>query len=201
MQHAVGSGELSTRARLALFHDTSVNAEVALNMHDHEISFDFVLRSGVKPTNLIVGGLGPAALKARGATCAAQLRKLGLTAMNLCDATFCNEANFAFGAADVLDAFLVTAEDAVAVAGCEAQHILNVGVNDLLIRCCGFPAEAIAVLQQLPRGAALNDVSCNVVLDAGLRSHSLAKCGYGLASVVAQLGPTGGEITRLGFVL
>jgi len=193
--------ELSTRTRTALFHGTTVSAEIVLAMNDEEINFEFLLCSGVKATNLVVGGVGPAALKARGACNAKQLRKLGFNSLHLCDASFCNEANFAFGAADVVDAFLVTAEDAVAVSGCECAHILGVSVNDLLIKCCGFPGEASAVLQQLPKGAALHDVSCNVVLDAGLRANSLANLGYGLASVVAQLGPTGSEITRLGFVL
>lgn len=105
----------------------------------------------------------------------------------------------AFGSGEVRAAFLTTATDAVAIAGMEAMHILGVTVEQLLRVCAGYPGEAVAVLQQLPRGASLHDVPCEVVLDAGLRAETLKVCGYGLATVVEQLAPTGNQLVKLGF--
>lgn len=182
-----------------MFHGTSVNAETACTLEDAEINFDLMMRTGVKAVNLVVAMVGPTSLKARGVHSAAQLRQLGFDALHLCDADFCNEACMAYGASAIVDAFLVSAADAVALSGMEAMHILDIDVRQLLTRCAGFPGEAVAVLQQLPQGASLRNVPCNVVLDSGLRASTLAKCGYGLAGVCDQISPTGSEMARLGY--
>ena len=190
---------MDVRARLALFHGTSVTAEAALQLDDGEITYDAMMRSGVKATNLTTAGLGPTALRARGVNTAAQLRQLGMDSLLLCDPDFCNEACLAYGAGAIADAFLVSAVDAVNVAGTEAMHILNVSTSRLLECCIGFPGEAVAVLQQLPHGAALHGVSCETVLDAGLRADTLMRCGYGLPTVCAQLSPSGTQLAKLGY--
>ena len=190
---------LGVRARLTLFHGSTVRAEDALSMESSEINFDLFMRSGVRACNLISSGQGPTALRARGVVTASQLRLLGLDSLHLCDADFCNEASLAYGAEAIVSAFLVSATDAVNLAGMEAMHILDVWPRQLLECCVGFPGEAEAVLKQLPEGASLHGVPCNVVLDAGLRAAALMRCGYGLGSVAQQLAPAGNELAKLGY--
>ena len=199
MQRVAREKELTPRSRLALFHHTAVNAETACTLEDSEISFDLMMRSGVKASNLIVAGIGALGLKARGVHSATQLRQLGFDALHLCDADFCNETSMAFGAEATVDAFLVSAADAVSLSGTEALHILQISTRRLLECCAGFPGEALAVLQQLPQGASLRGVPCSVLLDAGLRANTLAKTGYGLAGICDQVAPTGTELARLGY--
>ena len=143
---------LDTRARLALFHGTSVSAERALSMDDGDIDYDCMMRHGVRPNNLLAAGQGPAALRAHGVETATQLRHLGLDSLHLCDADICNEACLAYGAAAITEVFLVSlsASDAVKLAGMEAMHILDLHPRRLLECCVGFPREAAAVLAQLP---------------------------------------------------
>jgi hypothetical protein len=119
MSRAVREEVLGTRARLSLFHGTSVRAEQALEMDDADINFDLFRRSGVRSNNLITAGQGPTALRARGATSPTHLRQLGFDSLHLCDADFCNEASLAYGAASIASAFLVSAADAVNLSGGE----------------------------------------------------------------------------------
>lgn len=196
---AVRGETLDTRARLTLFHGSSVGAEDALSMDNAEINYDALMRSGVRANNLITAGQGPTALLARGVATANQLRLLGLDSLHLCDADFCHEACMAYGAESIASAFLVSAVDAVNLAGMEAMHILAIDVKRLLECCVGYPGEAEEVLKQLPHGAALHGVPCVTVLDAGLRAASLMRCGYGLSSVVVQLGATGVDLSKLGY--
>ena len=194
-------GPPDVRARLAIFHGTSVGAEEACGFEDSEITFDRMMRSGVKAINLQTAFMGPTSLKARGAHTPQQLRQLGFDALHLCDPDFCNEASMAYGAGPVVSAFLSTAKDAVAVAGMEAMHILNITSSQLLERCAGFPGEATAVLEQLTPGVALQGVPAVTLLDAGLRAESLKQCGYGLAAVVEQVAPSGHELGKLGYTM
>ena len=200
ISRAARDGCLGTRARLALFQGSAVRAEDALAMDDAEINFDAFMRSGVRANNLVTAGLGPTALHTRGVLTANQLRQLGLDSLHLCSADFCNEAGMAYGAEAITSAFLVSAVDAVNLAGMEALHIRAIDATRLLECCVGYPGEAEEVLKQLSQGAALYGVPCVVVLDAGLRAPALMRCGYGLSSVVTQLRPTGSELGKLGYV-
>jgi len=170
-------------------------------MEESEITYDLLMRSGVKAINLLVASYGPTALKTHGVESADQLRQLGFDALHLCDPDFCNEASMAYGASAVVKAFLASAQDAVAIAGSEAMHILNLAPKQLLEHCAGFPGEALAVLEQLPQGVSLHGVSCRTVLDSGLRANSLVRCGYGLMAVVTQLSPMGSELQKLGYTV
>mgnify|MGYP006077670313 CR=1 FL=1 len=192
---------LSLRTRLAIFDGTSVNAETACTMEEEELTYDMLMRNGVKSTNLLVAGLGPTQLRSRGVESAMQLRQFGFDALHLVDPGFCNETSMAFGSEAVRSSFLASAADAVALAGSEAMHILNITPLDLLRPCAGYPGEAIAVLQQLPQGNALHGISCTVILDAGLRADTLKRCGYGMAAVIQQLAPTGSELSKLGYTV
>lgn len=195
----VTGGVTDLRCRIAVFHGTPVNAVRACELDEQEIVFDTFMRNGVKATNLIVAGLGPVALKQRGVEHATGLRLLGYDALHLCDPDLCNEASMAYGARSVVSAFLVSARDAVCIAGSEAQHILGINTTQLLEHCAGCPSEALAVMEQLPQGVSLEGVPCVVLLDAGLRADTLKAAGYGLASVIGQVGPTGVELAKLGY--
>lgn len=194
-------GPPNVRARLSLFHGTSVSAEMACGFEDAEITFDLMMRSGVKAVNLLTATMGPTTLKARGAHTALHLRQLGFDALHLCDADFCNECSLAYGAQPIVHAFLASAKDAVSIAGTEAMHILDINPTQLLTQCAGFPSEAAAVLQQLTPSVSLRNVPVSTVLDAGLRSETLKACGYGLAAVIDQIAPSGSELSKLGYHL
>ena len=53
----VRDATLNTRARLAIFHGSSVSAEDALSMDIAEINFDVLMRTGVRANNLLTAGL------------------------------------------------------------------------------------------------------------------------------------------------
>lgn len=190
---------LGARSRVALFHNTTVTASEALEMDDESIGYETMLQSGVKTTNLQVAGVGPMSLHKRGFDDPNKLRSFGFDAGHLCDPSWCNEACMAYGRAALMQSFVVTAGDAVAIAGSEAVLLLNITTNELLERCAGFPGEALAVLQQLPQGISLKGVLPRVLLDAGLRITALKTCGYGLRAVVDQTGADARELVKLGF--
>ena len=191
--------ELDARSRVALFHGTNVTASGALELDDEAINYDSMLKSGVKVVNLLVANLGPSKLQKRGFDTPMQLRTFGFDAGHLCDPSFCNECLVAYGRDAVVSAFVVTAGDAVALAGTESMLMLRISASDLLERCAGFPTEAISVLQQLPRGISLEGVTPLTLLDSGLRVNSLKSSGYGLQSIVKQTGATATDLAKLGF--
>lgn len=191
---------LKERARLALFHCTSMLPAEALAAKDDEIDFNMMLCHGVKPPNILAARVGAMALQKRGFDTPLRFRQLGFDAGHLAaDAAFTNELSLVHGRDATVSAFVVTASDAVAVTGTEAQSILGLTPTDLLMRCAGFPSEAGCVLEQLPHGVSLRGVLPIVVLDAGLRVHQLKACGYSLAQVVEQTGANGRELTKFGF--
>ena len=139
-------------------------------------------------------------LKEMGCASALELRELGFDALDLVSPGFCASAVSAFGALDVKQAFLLSAGDAVCIAGSTAQHQLDVSSKALIAATAGCPAHASSVLQQLqPRGASLFGCDGTVLLDAGLRAKQLADLGYHIEALREQTNVTEGEIQKLGF--
>jgi hypothetical protein len=192
---------LSAFQRLALFHGTAVNAERALSMPEEEITYDFLVKNGVKALNIGTAGVRPVALQRMGATSPADLRRLGFSALWLVEPEFCAEANAAYGAQAVLEAFVVTASDAVMLAGTDAMATLNVPMQLLLEACAGAPTEAQAVLKQTPGQDALRGVHVRTLLDSGLRAPQLRLLGYGLAHMAQLSGQERNSIAKLGFAI
>ena len=190
---------LGVKARLCLFHETGVTAEKALSLADEEITYDYLLQNGSNAVNILTAGLGPMDLKGRGADTAESLRKVGFDAVSLCDKAFANQASLAYGADSVKSAFIVSPQDAVSVAGSEAMHILDIGVESLLQVCAGAPLQAACVLKQLPRGCSLKGVPANTLLDAGLRRQALMTLGYSVSQVVSQCSANSTQLAKLGF--
>ena len=192
---------LSPRQRLVLFNNTSVSSERALTMDESEISLEFLIASGVRALNVVAAGIRPLRLKQMGVHTASQLRRLGFDALHLVDSATCAEANDAFGADDVVSAFLVTPADAVALSGSDAAHILNITVDKLLAACAGAPTEALSVLKQQTCARPFRGVHANCLLDTGLRAVQLKSNGFH-CDIVGDLAGFGPEVAqKLGFKL
>ena len=192
---------ISTRQKLTLFHGTALTAEAALSTPDDQITFEMMLSNGVKALNIVTAGIRPMTMKQHGVTTASQMRRLGFDALHLVDSNLCTEANAAFGAADVVAAFLVSPQDAVALAGSDATKTLNISVQQLLEVCAGAPTEAVSVLQQVTDEKPLQGVSASVLLDTGLRAAQLKQLGYNIASLGQLAGADGNALAKLGFTL
>lgn len=190
---------LTTKQRLCVFHNTAMSAEDALALSEEDMNHELLTSSRVKAENLAAAGVGPRILKQMGVPNAEALRKMGFDALYLADSKFATEATTAFGADDVVDAFLVSASDAVSIAGSDAVSILGIGTEELLKACAGAPTEAAAVLEQLPSGVSLAGVSPKTILDTGLRKTALGELGYSISVLVKQTGATATDLGKLGY--
>lgn len=197
---AASAGVLSLKQRVACVAESSCPIEIAAEMEDEAFSFSFFLANGIRSKNLSVAKIGPTMLKERGSDGARSLRMLEFDAFHLSDAGFCAQCIAAFGAEDVVREFLVTASDAVAVAGSPAVHQLGLDVGTLLVLCAGAPVEAAAVLSQsLPRGNALRGVAPLTLLDTGIRAQTLRELGYHPDKISAQTRCSVADIKKMGF--
>ena len=187
------SDQLTQKQRLSLFHTTSLPLHERLTIPDGDINVALFLRIGARSVHFSSANLGPLALHARGVEDAATLRRLGFDSLSLVDRVFATEAAAAFGADAVKAVFLIEPHDAVAVAGCDAMHILNVTVEDLVRLCAGAPLEATAVLQQSPSVAG---VTAKSLLDSGLRGKQLHALGI-TASILRNEGASDAEVVKL----
>ena len=193
------SDELNTRQRLFLLHGVQMSAEEALAMNESEFTYEFLKEKGIKATNITMAGIGPKRLKKMGLETAEQLRHLGFDALYMTDPKFASECNSCFGSDQVMETYLKSASDAVALSGSDAMNILGIQVIDLLNACAGAPTEASAVLQQLPLGSSLIGVPASVLLDTGLRKSALMDLGYSLAVVASQTKADANQLAKLGF--
>lgn len=201
VRKAVDEG-LTTRQKLTLFHGSGLSAEAALSTPNDQINFDMMVVNGVKALNICTAGVRPVALKQQlGVAHASQLRRLGFDALHLVDPVWCQEANAAFGAAEVIEAFLVSPHDAVSLSGSEAVATLNISVDQLLEACAGAPTEAVSVLQQATQAAPLKGVRATTLLDTGLRAPQLKQLGYSFATVRELAGLATDHAAKLGFAL
>jgi hypothetical protein len=154
------AGALTRRQRLALTAETSLSAEAVLAMPDEEFTMTFFQSHNVRAPHLRVGRLNPLQLKARGVAHARDLRALEFNALDLGDPAFCASCIAAYGVDAVVNEFLITANDAVAISGTAAVHQLRVGTGMLLLLCAGAPVEAASVLKlSLPRGECLHGIA------------------------------------------
>lgn len=151
--------------------------------------------------NLVTAELRPLALKKFGVSDAQQLRRLGFDALHLVDPLFCREANAAYGAEGVIDAFLTSAADSVALAGTEALTTLGISMKRLLEACAGAPTEASAVIQQDKSVEPLKGVGASVVLDTGLRAPQLKALGINFIRASQQMNASNEEMIKFGYKL
>ena len=192
---------LTTRQKLTLFHGSGLSAEAALGTPDDQITFELLIANGVKALNICTAGIRPLALKQFGVVQATQLRRLGFDALHLVDPVWCQEASAAHGAFEVIQAFLVSPQDAVALSGTGAVATLNLSMQQLLEACACAPTEAISVISQSTSSTPLAGVNVVTLLDTGLRAPQLKQLGYGVATVRELTGLTGEHLYKLGFGL
>jgi hypothetical protein len=76
-----------------------------------------------------------------------KFRILGYDCLNLLEGEFLGQITSEFGANGVRDAFVISAGDAVAVAGTDVQDVLQLSLCDLLLRCNGSPLQGRSVVE------------------------------------------------------
>lgn len=191
--------EFTPRMKLTLFRG-ALPALDALQLSAEQIDCKLMQSYGVTVANIRVAGLTPMQLKHIGCESALELRSLGFDALDLTQPSFCASAVSAFGAEQVKQAFLLSAGDAVSLAGSTAQHQLDISSKALIAATAGFPTHAHTVLQQLqPRGASLFGCDGAALLDTGLRAKQLAALGYHVDALRKQMAVSEEEISKLGF--
>lgn len=191
---------LTTRQRMALIINTSLTASDIASMEDSEINFKFFMDHGIRGPLLRAARITPVQLKARGVETARDFHALDFNALDLTDGGFCAASVSAFGADELLQEFLVTPNDAVALAGTPAVDQLGLDVGVLLVLCAGAPEMAKEVISQtLPRGACLHGVAPETLLDTGLQAGTLKTLGFNPATLREQTRCSFDHLTQLGF--
>lgn len=188
---------LSAKQRLTLILDTGISPTAILAMDDAAIEASFLAKHMVPPRNITASGLTPLALKVRGLETAAGLVALGFDSLHLVNSIFCESAIAAYGAVEVVEAFVRSPTDAVALAGTGTARLLGITQDYLLGICAGASIEAIAVLTQAPRDR-LHNVRISTLLDAGLRASQLFSIGVQRHALDALEG-TAAERAKLEF--
>ena len=191
--------EFTPRVLISLFRGTMPMDDI-LALQAASVSCRLLKSYGVSSVNIRVAGITPMQLKELGCQSAFELRELGFDALDLNNHTFCASAISAFGADELKKAFLMSAGDAVCLAGSTAQFQLDIASNAMIAATAGCPAHAMAVLQQLhPKGASLFGCEARMLLDSGLRAKQLSKLGYHTESLREQVAATEEDLTKMGF--
>ena len=182
MRRAVESADevlegLDAKRRILLFYKTPITASEALLIKEEAIDLEMIQKCGVSSFGIIASGLGITGLHRLGVGEPGGLKRYGIDALHLVDRKFCLQAREAYGADAVKSAFLVSASDAVSLAGSEATELLSISNQDLLRQCAAAHIEAEAVLQQQGSNG-LDGVAPKTLLDTGLRSGTLSKLGF-----------------------
>ena len=198
-QEAKVGMEFTPRVRISLFRAT-MSMDDILALPAESISCRLLKSYGVSAANIRVANITPMQLKELGCQSAFELRELGFDALDLNNPTFCASAVSAFGADELKKAFLMSAGDAVCLAGSTAQFQLGIASKAMIAATAGFPTHAVAVLQQLqPKGASLFGCEASALLDSGLRAKQLSGLGYHAESIREQVAATEEDLTKLGF--
>lgn len=188
------------RQKLALFHASGVSAEEALGIKTSAITFDYLVSSGATALNATAAGVGFLKLKEMGMKTPELAREFGFDSLHLVDHVFCAEAVAAWSAHSVVDAFLVEARDAVALASPDAMATLGLTPARLLGACAGAPAEAKAVVDALGVEC-LKGLHVSMILDTGLRAVQLRQLGVGFGFVISHMRGNRHTVEKLGFAI
>ena len=112
----------------------------------------------------------------------------------------CASCIAAHGVDEVVNEFLITANDAVAISGTGAVHQLGLDVPTLLLLCAGAPVEAASVLTLAqPRSQCLRGVPPATLLDCGVRAKALRELGFEAHDVAACTRASVEQLEALGF--
>ena len=182
--------ELTTRQRLILRDGARISAEEAMTMEAEAFCVAWMLEHGVSPTHVRAAELNPHQLWHMGAVSAADLRRIGLDALDLvlCSNEWLRRAIHVWGKSEISREFGGAAIDAVALAGSEAGRLLGLSTARLLEWCVGFPGEAEAVISQ--QGAhALDGVPMETILATGIKRDGLARAGVDFFELLYATSP------------
>ena len=194
------SGAITKRQRLALTAGTSVPLGTALDMADEDFNMAFFSAHNVRAPQIRVAKLNAVQLKSRGVTTARELRALDFRALDLVDPAFCASCVAAYGSNAIVNEFLVTASDAVTLAGTAAVHQLRLDAGSLLILCAGHRVEATSVItMSAPHGRCLAGVAADILLDCQLRAGALIAAGFTAQTVAQQTRATPDQLREMGF--
>ena len=191
---------LTLRQRMSLIIGTSLSAEEIVAIPDTDINLAFFQEHGIRAPLLKAARITPVQLKSRGVTTARDFHALEFNTLDLIDGAFCASCVSAFGADDLLHEFLVTPNDAVALAGTPAVQQLGIDIGLLLILCAGAPQMASEVIAQtLPKGECLRGVPPETLLDTGLQAAQLKTLGFCPARLRSQTLCSSEHLVKLGF--
>ena len=198
------SDEAVACQRLALFANTSVDPEVAVLLEEADLTTEYLARAGVVWDNVVAAGLTVTELHSTGMVCTLDgLCRLGLDALEVgASSELATALVDLYGREEVRNAFLVTPQDATAVAGAPGQEILCVSPAELLELCAGSPYEARAVLVALGEPeVVMKAINAQSLLDAGIRGKMLREIGFTVARVSEHLpGISPTTLRQLGLV-
>lgn len=199
------TGTLDELCRIAMFHGTRVEIADAVGMEDHTINYDVMCSAQCSPQALQAARLTPWTLRKRGVDDATKFRTLGFDALHLIEEDFCRQLIAVLSAASVREAFVCTAGDAVAVAGTEAQRLLDISTGTLLRLCVGAPESAHAVLKRCVVVEGVNAVLCDVtseeLLDTCVGATRLQQCGLTMAHILRDTGASSLQLEMMGYRL
>ena len=192
---------LNARSRALLFFNTTRSLSDAFTLEEDSLNYSFLVQAGVRETNCIAAGIGPQWLFQHGATSATMLRELGFDAISLSSTAFCNEAVLTYGAANVVDAFVHTAADAVCVCDDDTRRLLGLTIDDLLARCVNQPGEACEILRHATcaQGGALRNVSPTRVVQTGMQPMHFTSLGYTRETLLTQCALSPAQERQIGF--
>ena len=183
--------------RLALSIGMSVEDVVSFGS---KISLDFLMERGVDARALRSANVTPMQLKALGAESCRSLVALGCNSIDLIDKTFCASCIAAFGTENILENFLVSPGDAVALAGAPMRSYLGICVERLLLMCAGAPDAAEAVIEQVhPRSVALVGIPIESLLDTQIKSDALTRLGFSKELIASHTYANANDLKMLGF--
>lgn len=193
-----------TKRRLALFADTRVSPNEALELLEVAIDKHLLFRAGVTWDNVIVSGVSMLDMRTKYKfETVTDLAALGLDAVELLDARLTQELKDVYGAEEVVAGLLRCAVDAAHVSGSAAQSILGVSVDFLLSLCKNNAACAFQVLsKQGPAERHCSRISASVLVATGLTRESLSKLGFELLDMLQSMQPppTTEQLRRLNMV-
>jgi hypothetical protein len=171
---------LSERQKLALLHSvTTLSAEEISSLQDSDFTHDFFVRHGISAPAIMAADLSPLKLKNMGTESAQALKTdLKFSSLDLaCSPAFCRSAVAAYGCEAVIDAFVATRHDAVAIANTEACDILRLTIGDLLVLCEHAPTQAYEVLKQTKslKNVAILTLDATSITDDQLKKLGLSR--------------------------
>jgi len=188
--------EYSVRQRMALLIEANMTAEKMTTMRDGEIDHAFLLAHHISPTLLRAAKITPLQLKAHGTQNVDKLSELGFTALHLLDDAWCIGCVSAYGAPNLLDAFLTTTNDAVILAASPAIARLGINLGILLLMCANQPGAAREVLAQYKH---VRNVPPETLIETGMRAKDLQALGYTKARLREDTYATDAQLSLLGF--